>query len=84
MAERKTSIVRTSRKPKENVDARDEIQYPVIVIENIHPEIDGGKFPVKCIAGDTLEIEADIFKDGHDALGACVKYKEAAETQWKE
>ncbi|MEP7158889.1 MAG: alpha-1,4-glucan--maltose-1-phosphate maltosyltransferase [Chloroflexota bacterium] len=41
-----------------------------VVIENVTPRVDDGRFPVKRIVGDTLVVEADIFADGHDELDA--------------
>ncbi len=55
-----------------------------VIIEKVTPEIDGGRFPVKGIAGRTLRIEADIFKDGHDVIAACIQYKKAGENSWQE
>ena len=46
-----------------------------IVIEGVYPELDGGRYPVKRIVGETFEVWADIFCDGHDILGAAIKYK---------
>ena len=46
-----------------------------IVIENIYPEIDGGRYPVKRVAGDRLSIEADIFMDGHDKIAAEIVWR---------
>lgn len=45
-----------------------------ICIEQVSPEIDHGRFPAKAIQGDCVEISADIFMDGHDALRAVVAY----------
>ena len=41
------------------------------VIEGIAPHVDGGRFAVKRVVGDRVEVEADCFADGHDVL-ACV------------
>ena len=38
------------------------------VIDGVLPAVDGGRFPVKCIAGETVAIEAHCFADGHDRL----------------
>ncbi|MGC4123155.1 MAG: alpha-1,4-glucan--maltose-1-phosphate maltosyltransferase [Myxococcales bacterium] len=46
-----------------------------IVIENATPAVDGGRFPVKAVAGDTLEVSADIWKDGHELLKAAVMWR---------
>ncbi|HET7675718.1 MAG TPA: maltotransferase domain-containing protein [Gammaproteobacteria bacterium] len=55
-----------------------------VVIENVWPEIDGGRHPVKRVIGDTLEVWADIFSDGHDALAACVRWRGPDGSQWRE
>ncbi|MGH8192068.1 MAG: maltotransferase domain-containing protein, partial [Rhodanobacteraceae bacterium] len=55
-----------------------------VVIEAVSPEIDGGRHPAKRVVGDTLDVWADIFCDGHEVLAACVCFREARETQWSE
>ena len=41
-----------------------------LVIECVTPELDAGRYPVKRIVGDVVEIGADVLKDGHDVLAA--------------
>jgi starch synthase (maltosyl-transferring) len=48
---------------------------PRIQIEEVYPELDGGRYPVKRVVGDPLEVWADIFRDGHDKLRAVLKYR---------
>jgi len=55
-----------------------------VVVERVTPELDGGRFPVKRIVGDVLTVEADIFADGHDKLGAVVRYRCLHEAEWHE
>ena len=55
-----------------------------IIIEGLKPQIDGGRHPAKRIVGDMLEIEADIFMDGHVHLGACVRCRFGSERGWRE
>jgi starch synthase (maltosyl-transferring) len=55
-----------------------------IAIENVEPELDGGRFPVKRVVGDTIEVSADIFKHGRDELRACVKYRKKGASDWHE
>jgi len=43
-----------------------------IQIENLYPEVDCGRHPAKRIQGETFEVWADIFRDGHDVLGAAL------------
>src|SRR5262249_54439726 len=41
-----------------------------VVIDRLRPEIDGGRFPIKRTAGETVDVEATIFADGHDVIAA--------------
>src|SRR4029077_17078689 len=45
-----------------------------IAIEDVYPELDDGRYPVKRILGDEFEVQADIFRDGHDKLRAFAKF----------
>lgn len=55
-----------------------------MVIATVSPEIEGGRFPVKRIQGDVVDVTADIFADGHDALGAVVLSRRKGEDTWAE
>jgi len=57
---------------------------PRIQIQRVTPQIDGGKYAVKRTVGDTVEVTARIFRDGHEAIGAAVRYKPAGATRWQE
>src|SRR5215831_4170392 len=41
-----------------------------VVIGRLSPEIDGGRFAIKRVAGEKVVVEADVFADGHDQV-AC-------------
>jgi hypothetical protein len=58
--------------------------YPAIVIENVQPELNGGRWPIKRVTGDTVEVSADIFKEGHDLLQARVIFHPIGESAWSE
>ncbi len=55
---------------------------PRVVIEGVTPEIDGGGFAIKRTVGETVEVEADIFADGHDALAGVLLYRRDGAKQW--
>jgi starch synthase (maltosyl-transferring) len=55
-----------------------------IVIEDVTPQLDGGRYAVKREVGDILEVSADIFKEGHDAIAAAIRYRAADESEWLE
>lgn len=54
-----------------------------VVIENVRPEIDGGRFPVKRVVGERVNVEADVFADGHDQLGCCVLHRHELDSEWQ-
>jgi starch synthase (maltosyl-transferring) len=45
-----------------------------VVIERVQPEIDGGRFAIQRIVGDTVIVEADVFADGHDQVACQILY----------
>jgi starch synthase (maltosyl-transferring) len=55
-----------------------------VVIEDVWPEVDGGRHPVKRVVGDIVEVWADIFCDGHEVLTACICWREARGRKWQE
>ena len=55
-----------------------------VIIERVQPEIDAGRYPVKRVQGDILQVSADIFKDGHDKIAAVVKYRRRMRRIWQE
>lgn len=54
-----------------------------IAIENVQPEIDAGRFPIKRIVGDRVIVEADVFADGHDTLSCWLLYRREGEEAWR-
>jgi starch synthase (maltosyl-transferring) len=58
--------------------------FPSVVIENLQPLIDGGRYPIKRVMGEDVVVEADVFKDGHDVVAASLKWRMAGESHWHE
>ncbi|HWD16374.1 MAG TPA: maltotransferase domain-containing protein, partial [Casimicrobiaceae bacterium] len=70
-------------------DAGNEAQLPPegrrrAVIEGIAPQVDGGRFPIKRIVGDRIEVEADCFADGHDVLACRLRHRREDDAKWME
>jgi starch synthase (maltosyl-transferring) len=55
-----------------------------VVIEAVHPEVDGGQFPAKRVVGERVVVEADIFADGHDLLAARLLFRKEGALDWIE
>ncbi|MEP7360386.1 MAG: alpha-1,4-glucan--maltose-1-phosphate maltosyltransferase [Chloroflexota bacterium] len=54
------------------------------VIENITPRVDDGRFPVKRLAGESVDVEADVFADGHDEVRAVLEWRGPIDAEWHE
>ena len=50
-----------------------------VVVEGVHPQVDGGRFPIKRTVGELVNVGADIYLDGHDRLAAAVLYRRAGD-----
>jgi starch synthase (maltosyl-transferring) len=55
-----------------------------VIIEGVAPQVDGGRFPAKRIAGDDVVVEADIFADGHDLISAILLSRAPEQQEWTE
>ncbi len=55
-----------------------------VIIENITPQLDGGRYAVKRAVGQDLTVEADIFKEGHDVVSALLKWRRTGSGSWSE
>jgi len=55
-----------------------------VVIESVRPEVDCGRFGVKRVVGDVVDVEADVFADGHDRIACRLKHRGPGDTEWRE
>ena len=55
-----------------------------VVIENVRPSVDDGRFPIKRTVGERVVVSADVFADGHDVLAAVLLYRRAGGRSWRE
>jgi starch synthase (maltosyl-transferring) len=56
--------------PADSTPDHPALRYGPIVIESVTPQIDGGRHACKAIVGETIVVEADVFREGHDAIAA--------------
>jgi len=54
------------------------------VIEAVTPAVDGGRYPVKRVVGESCVVEADILRDGDYVLRAVVKWRRRSEARFRE
>ena len=55
----------------------------VFHIEDVYPLVDGGRYPVKRIAGEPVDVWADIYRDGHDVVAAALLWRRYSDGEWR-
>jgi starch synthase (maltosyl-transferring) len=55
-----------------------------ILIHDVQPQVDCGRYPAKAIVGDRVAVSATIVRDGHEVLGAAVRVKRPGTARWRE
>jgi starch synthase (maltosyl-transferring) len=56
---------------------------PRFRIEDIYPCVDCGRFPVKRIAGERVDVWADVFREGHDVIAAALLWRPEEGAEWR-
>ncbi|MCP8466252.1 alpha-1,4-glucan--maltose-1-phosphate maltosyltransferase [Pseudomonas sp. ZM23] len=56
---------------------------PRIAIEDVGPQLDGGRFAAKAICNRSVHVHARIFSDGHDCLAGEVAWREGGCADWR-
>jgi starch synthase (maltosyl-transferring) len=55
-----------------------------VVIDRVSPDVESEQFPHKYVLGECVNVEADIFADGHDKVAAVFQYKKHGEKEYTE
>ena len=58
--------------------------FETVVIENLWPQIERGRYPIKRTPGEEITVYTDIFKEGHDVVRAVVKWRSVGQKKWQE
>src|SRR4051812_42113787 len=53
-----------------------------IRIADVRPLVECGKFAAKRTVGERVTVSANVFRDGHEILGAAVLYRKAGKRAW--
>jgi starch synthase (maltosyl-transferring) len=55
-----------------------------VIIEAVTPQLEGGRYAIKRVLGDSINVEATLLTDGHDILQASLEYKHEKARKWQE
>jgi starch synthase (maltosyl-transferring) len=76
--------VKRGAKSADKKSVNEAMSAPRVIIESVQPAVDNGRFPVKRIVGEAVDVTAAIFAEGHDKIAAAVQWRAADETDWHE
>jgi starch synthase (maltosyl-transferring) len=71
--------------PVEKYALKNCVDFPVpenINIENIQPQIEGGRWPIKREPGDLIVVTADLFRHSFEKFEAAVLYRKVGAKEW--
>jgi len=54
-----------------------------VVIDDVSPQVDGGRHAIHRVAGDEVAVAAAIFADGKDEVAARLLYRHAKDDRWR-
>jgi starch synthase (maltosyl-transferring) len=52
-------------------------------VEDVFPRVDDGRYPIKRIAGEPIEVWADVYRDGHEISSAALVWKLENDQVWQ-
>ncbi|MDB5294041.1 MAG: alpha amylase catalytic region [Phycisphaerales bacterium] len=55
-----------------------------VILENLVPLVDGGRFAARRSVGETVVVEVDAFTDGHDKVAVALRHRPGATGPWQE
>ena len=53
-----------------------------LVITDVGPQVDGGRYPVKRVVDEPVTVGATVFADGHDVLRCVVAHQSPGSRTW--
>ena len=54
------------------------------VIEDVAPQVDGGRYAIKRVVGEEVAVTAACFAHGHEKVACAVRYRGPGEQGWRE
>ncbi len=55
-----------------------------VVIADVTPSVEGGRFPIRRVVGEQVVVTAHVFADSHDRIATIVQWREVGTKNWSE
>jgi len=53
-----------------------------VVITNVSPRVEEGRYAAKAVIDENIDISADVFGDGHDEIAVCAYIRHTDDKVW--
>ena len=54
------------------------------IVEDVKPSVDGGRYPIKRVVGEDVQVVAACFAHGHEHVACAVRYRAKGDRAWRE
>lgn len=54
-----------------------------VILEHLQPQLDSGRFAIKRVLGDQVEVRVTGFTDGHDLVSSTLAYRHESRATWQ-
>jgi len=54
------------------------------IVRNVYPCVENGKYAIKKVQGELVNVWANVLADGHDVIQASLQYRHVSEKKWTE
>jgi starch synthase (maltosyl-transferring) len=78
------SVAARAHDRREGRGPRPEDALRRVWVDAVRPCIDGGRFPVKRVMGESVSVTADVLVDGHDERRVVLQWRAASDPGWRE
>jgi starch synthase (maltosyl-transferring) len=75
--------VRTPASDESRLSVTAAVRASRVVIERVEPAVDDGGFPIKRTLGQPVQVQADVYMDGHDHIAVALLWRAADEKDWQ-
>ena len=69
--------------PPAGVEPAQPLAVEISWSRDVWPILDCGLYPIKRTVGERVEVWADVLRDGHEQLGAAIRYRRTGARRWQ-
>ncbi len=76
-------LTKTSKKKKSSPAPAPNDGRRRVIVEHLAPQVENGRYPAKRVVGEPVDVQADVYGDGHDLVKATALYRRRGDQDWQ-